>query len=97
MEIHIRIIRDIMSVIRDKEAIVHIIDGEVLVSHKYCGHDIVAWFCDNGMVRICKTKSLDINYLKRQYKEYGAFCIQSHTGNKAHKAYCDKLNQIVNK
>jgi len=67
MEFNIQLIRDIMAVIRKDDATVHVIEDNVLVSHKYCGHDIVAWFKGDGMVYIYKSKDeLEVDFVARK-------------------------------
>lgn len=65
MEISIFMIRDIMSVRPSDNAIVHIDeDGNIVVSQRYRGHNIVTWFKGDGVMWIYDTDSTDIDVLK---------------------------------
>ena len=92
MEFHIQLIRDIMAVVRKDDATVHVIEDNVLVSHNYCGHDIVAWFKGDGMVYIYKSKPVNLDDLRRQ--KYVYFNTHSCIG-KTHEAYRNKLKAFV--
>ena len=92
MEFNIQLIRDMMAVIRKDNAIVHVIENNVLVSHKYCGHDIVAWFKGDGMVHIYKSEFVNLDDLRRQKHVF--FDTHSCIG-KTHEAYRNKLEEFV--
>ena len=67
MEISIFMIRDIMSVMSHyyDDAIVHIDEeGNIVVSHRYRGHNIVTWFKGDGVMRFYDTDCVDIEVLK---------------------------------
>ncbi len=65
MEFHISLIRDINAVMFfSDDAVVHVIDGNILVSHQFRGHNIVTWFKGDGVMHIYESDSADIENLK---------------------------------